>query len=383
MPVGDTALERLPAPDRELRPVEEVALCLSGGGYRAMVFHLGALRRLNELAYLPRLHRVSSVSGGSLTAAVLGLNWGQLEFVDGVAHNFDEVVTSQVVELARTTIDRGAFSVGALLPGRSAGEELAQRLIDDFFGDATVQDLPGLGEGPLFVICATSLQTGKLFRFSRPYQGDYTVGLWREPVTPVALAVAASAGFPPVFSPLAISPSGTFDKSTAGVNGVYPYTSRHELADGGVYDNLGLETAWQSYRTILVSDGGGALAADADPTDDKIRHSIRAAKIADQQVRDLRKRQVIDGYTRNDDRKRLGTYWSIRSSIEDYGLSDPLSFTPKTGMAPAGVRTRLKELDDRAIDDISEFGYVICDTAMRRWVERTAPSPDQPYSVTE
>ena len=45
-----------------------VALCLSGGGYRAMLFHLGAIWRLNELGRLPTLDRVSSVSGGSITA---------------------------------------------------------------------------------------------------------------------------------------------------------------------------------------------------------------------------------------------------------------------------------------------------------------------------
>lgn len=49
-----------------------MALCLSGGGPRAMVFHVGALWRLNEAGLLPRLDRVSSVSGGSITA---GTNW--------------------------------------------------------------------------------------------------------------------------------------------------------------------------------------------------------------------------------------------------------------------------------------------------------------------
>jgi NTE family protein len=43
--------------DRE-GPHPGIALCLSGGGYRAMLFHLGALRRLNEPAYLPKLNRV-------------------------------------------------------------------------------------------------------------------------------------------------------------------------------------------------------------------------------------------------------------------------------------------------------------------------------------
>lgn len=40
------------------------ALCLSGGGYRAMLFHIGVLWRLNEIGWLPKLDRISSVSGG-------------------------------------------------------------------------------------------------------------------------------------------------------------------------------------------------------------------------------------------------------------------------------------------------------------------------------
>jgi NTE family protein len=54
--------------DDPRHPEEGIALCLSGGGYRAMLFHLGALWRLNELGYLPTLARISSVSGGSITA---------------------------------------------------------------------------------------------------------------------------------------------------------------------------------------------------------------------------------------------------------------------------------------------------------------------------
>lgn len=62
-----------------------IALCLSGGGYRAMLFHVGVLWRLNELGYLPKLDRISSVSGGSITSGVLGLSWSYLDFdVKGV-----------------------------------------------------------------------------------------------------------------------------------------------------------------------------------------------------------------------------------------------------------------------------------------------------------
>jgi len=50
---------------------DEVGLCLSGGGYGAMLFHVGVLWRLNEMGWLPRLTRISSVSRDSITAGVI------------------------------------------------------------------------------------------------------------------------------------------------------------------------------------------------------------------------------------------------------------------------------------------------------------------------
>src|SRR5689334_22065988 len=95
--------------DDSQTPAEGMALCLSGGGYRAMLFHLGALWRLNEIGYLPKLDRISSVSGGSITAGVLGLKWGRLAFgAGGVSSAFDAEVVQPLRELASTTIDEGA-----------------------------------------------------------------------------------------------------------------------------------------------------------------------------------------------------------------------------------------------------------------------------------
>ena len=51
-------------PDKTATPPKKgVALCLSGGGYRAMLFHVGSIWRLNEAGLLPRIKRISRVSG--------------------------------------------------------------------------------------------------------------------------------------------------------------------------------------------------------------------------------------------------------------------------------------------------------------------------------
>src|SRR3954466_1762547 len=99
------------SPEDDLRsPSEGTALCLSGGGYRAMLFHVGALWRLNELGFLPKLERVSSVSGGSIAAATLGRRWGRLEFdEDGTARAFSAEVVAPLRRLASTTIDRSSI----------------------------------------------------------------------------------------------------------------------------------------------------------------------------------------------------------------------------------------------------------------------------------
>src|SRR5205085_4179156 len=107
-PIQDPVSPVRPIPtDDGSPPLSGIALCLSGGGYRAMLFHVGALWRLNELAFLPKLTRVSSVSGGSITAGVLALRWRQLAFVNDVATRFVQEVVTPIRTMADETIDVG------------------------------------------------------------------------------------------------------------------------------------------------------------------------------------------------------------------------------------------------------------------------------------
>ena len=73
---AEIPVQTAPADPGEMNPEPGMALCLSGGGYRAKMFHVGALWRLYEAGLLRGMKRISSVSGGSITAGLLGLKLG-------------------------------------------------------------------------------------------------------------------------------------------------------------------------------------------------------------------------------------------------------------------------------------------------------------------
>jgi NTE family protein len=78
-------------PDSLKAREDKMGLCLSGGGYRATLFHLGSLRRLNEAGVLSRMDTISSVSGGSITNGVLAKVWPTLTLdSNGAFTDFEE-----------------------------------------------------------------------------------------------------------------------------------------------------------------------------------------------------------------------------------------------------------------------------------------------------
>jgi NTE family protein len=363
-------VELIDTGSRSLQPQPGMALCLSGGGYRAMLFHVGALWRLNEAGLLPKIARISSVSGGSITAGVLGLKWSTLAFnALKVAQQFDAEVVAPIRRLASKTIDATAILSGALLPG-SIGDQVSEAYRKYLFADASLQDLP---DQPRFVINATNVQSGALWRFMKPYMRDYRVGEVQQPTVSLATAVAASSAFPPALSPVTLELQNSDFVPHSGQDlQREPFTTEVMLTDGGVYDNLGLETAWKRYTTILVSDGGGKMEAEAEPKHDWARHSYRILNLIDNQVRSLRKRQVIESFKSH---QREGAYWGIRTNIEDYQLADALDCPFARTMALAQIPTRLKRLEPELQERLINWGYAVCDAALRKHVDPTLARP--------
>lgn len=378
-PIDELVLSKSGNRSEKHEPEPGIALCLSGGGYRAMLFHAGALWRLNSVGYLPRLNRVSSVSGGSITAGVLALAWGSMQFdTDGVAPDFEAKVVAPLRALAGRTIDKSSVLRGLLTPRQTVGERVRRAYREHLFHDATLQDLPPDVSGPRFVFNATNLQSTNLWRFSRPYAWDYRVGKIRDPTIPLAAVVAASSAFPPFLSPVTLElESSDFEAESGTGLGKPPFTTQPVLSDGGVYDNLGLETAWKRYQTVLVSDGGGKTEPQAKVARDWARQSYRVMTVIDNQVRSLRKRALISSYKEG---HRKGAYWGIRTNIANYGLDSALECPYDETDKLARTATRLATLSQQRQQRLINWGFAACDAALRTHVEiALAPPEGFPY----
>lgn len=364
-----------------------IGLCLSGGGYRAMLFHLGVLRRLAELGYFgtaPRegkhgllgsLQRVSSVSGGSIIAGVLGLAWDDLKVDEpGLPERFLQAVDEKVQSFAgQTAISylSGLWAATVSTMNKHVVKVYRERL----YQDATLQDLP---DHPRFVINATNLQSGALWRFSKPYARDWKVGEIKQPRDLMAMVVGASSAFPPFLSPAEFEYDESLYTPDTGKGLQHPpFTTRPTLSDGGVYDNLGMETVYKKYRTVIVSDAGGAFAPQEKIPWGWARQSYRVLNTIDNQVRSLRKRELLDMLI---SRERLGAFWSIRGEISHYKapgtLPCPLERTRK--LADIGTDLAAKDVTTRR--RLINWGYAMCDAGIRSYVEDDLPPPrDFPY----
>ncbi len=350
-----------------LRP--GIALALSGGGFRATLFHIGALIRLNELGYLAKLDRISAVSGGSITAGMLACRWKALEVGGFAADDLDGLVTQPLRDFCTQNIDTRAIAEGTISPWSTINDVLASAY-DELFERARLADLP---DQPRTVFNTTNLQTGRDLRISKAYLADYRIGRIDTPELSVATAVAASSAFPPVLSPciIEVDPAKWVKVEGADLFNDPRYKHTLTLSDGGVYDNIGLEPV-DSFSTLLVSDAGAPFGMQDKAKTDAVGQLSRALDIATDQARGLRARYMMD---LAEARQQKVAYWSIDTPYGKYPAANKLLCSAaKTGHLK-DIRTRLNRFDKAEQESLINWGYALCDAAMRSYVANSAIGP--------
>jgi predicted acylesterase/phospholipase RssA len=227
--------------------MKKLGLALSGGGFRGSLYHLGLLRFLRDAGLLSQVTHITSVSGGSIIAAHVVLNWNRYT---GSAEEFDAAAAEFLSFVRLDVRNRIVRRVPLVLPlywarkilGRSNRKLTRTGLLEGhyrryLYGDTSLFELP---VAPQLHILATNLNQGCLCSFSREgllrgyAQQDRALHIDRTPagLATVATAVAASSAFPGFFPPLELT--GPDVGAGAGEFGRQAYT------DGAVFDNLGV-----------------------------------------------------------------------------------------------------------------------------------------------
>jgi NTE family protein len=344
-----------------------IGICFSGGGFRASFYALGVLRYLAEARLLADVVAVSAVSGGSIAAAafadradaVAAGGWSADAFLREVDGPFRGVVTGE--SLRNAWLMRAA---AARLRGRRVGrglvlgELLAERLY-------LTGDVCALPAGPQVILTTTDLATGRAFRISRDFIGSFDFG-YVQPAPPgitVGFAAAASAAVPAFFSPASLP--------TAGL-GLRDAPAVLSLADGGVYDNLGLEwfQGWSSGRPdsaasadfLIVVNAGGLLTRGTRPYGG-VRGLWRAKDVQYSQTTRLRVRWYVDELLGG---RQHGIYLAVELDPHEYRLPDRTPINPSLydGALPstlitllAKLRTDLDRFAPEEADLLSYHGY--------------------------
>jgi len=319
----------------------KVGLALSGGGFRASLFHIGVLARLAELDMLRHVEVLSCVSGGSIIGALYYLNVRKLlegrpdneitrqdyirlvddmeqAFTAGIQNNPRMEVFSKLLLLGQRTEEMGKL-LDETLYGPAAGLKPGERpeLRDLRIhppADKEEATLPKADRTPfvpkydnwrrahkvpILIINATALNTGHNWQFTATFMGESPNQIVPEVDgnerlrrmyfdekmpeqhrgLPLGLAVAASAAVPGLFRPVKLS-------------GLYPHRDL-ELVDGGVHDNQGIGGLLeQDCRVILVSDASGQLVAEPHPSRLETSVLVRSNNTLMSRVRELEYREL-------------------------------------------------------------------------------------------
>jgi predicted acylesterase/phospholipase RssA len=361
----------------------KIGLGLSGGGFRASIFHLGVIRRLEELGIMKDVDVVSTVSGGSIIGAYYLCEMEKRLREVPVARQHDPATRVEIFELVATDFLRGVdenlrtraliftpfyhpvlFLKTLFLRAfrASARAELMQTEYDRWFYDGnTLDHLPAVTTeqidkerdcsvlfGPKLILNTTSLLTGKPVTFSRQtVSGMLELSKVNRNVLPLARVVGASAGVPVLFPPTSIA--GDL------------------LVDGGVADNQGVCSLIEGDDAcdfLIVSDASGQLEQSDTMGTGEVSVYSRTNSILMHQVRDKVIRLLLAGL-----RDRGFAFIHLFLNLKDRAeVTSRVSseFIP----AIARLRTDLDQFSYIEREALMYHGYTLIDAQLQKHNQR-------------
>lgn len=286
------------------KPFGDIALCLSGGGYRAATYALGTLSMLDELDLLDDVKLLSTVSGGTFTGLTYATWQSEGKKFDEFYNDFSHylkttnAIDKALDELYTTPSPSGSTDLSLI---RSAAKSYSDCLL----GKRTFKQLMAIAaDGGRFrelIFNATEFREGNSFRFRA--SSDKTVFIGNKNfAVPAAVAqeiyladiVAASSCFPGAFEPIRFPDDFYWQSPLATIRGELikdvenPVTHNLyqngfnvggnciplPLMDGGVYDNQGISSAVMADRN---DEFGLFLITDTSPREDDILNMPEAS----------------------------------------------------------------------------------------------------------
>ena len=321
---------------------KRIGLALSGGGFRAACFHLGVMKKFDDIGLLDKIDLLSCVSGGSIAGGVLALHWGTGTALD----KLEEYLSTRSIAVSSV--------IGGILdPFAGRLDKLARSYDKHLFSGKTLSALAG---GPRIYFNATNLATGNMFFFvaggDKPEEmGEHELGVVDAPDFPISKAVAASSAFPPVFPPLRLEPD-SYSPAEA-----VDYVT---LTDGGIYDNMGVNPTLRSRNAldyVIISDGGKPFAIDDRPTQSGSIVLKEGLGIMMEQIRGLE-------FDRIEHRHKAGVgpkplWFSIDSTEGEVQTGD--------AAVASAIKTDLKRLSEFEIEVLTRHSGGLAESRIRRY----------------
>ncbi len=394
----------------------KIGLALSGGGFRASLYHVGVLARLAELDLLRHVEYLSCVSGGSIIGAHYYLEVRRLltskrddqitrdDYIDVVERVCRDLL-SGIQRNIRTRIAAEWLTNIKMIfaPDYSrtkrAGElyesEIYSR-VQDGEGNAPrwLNDLKIVPQGespsfrpkdnnwrraakvPILVLNATSLNTGHNWQFTASWMGEPPAGIdsqvdanYRlrrmyyeqapEPHRRIRLgyAVAASACVPGLFEPLPMA--NLYERPADSSGKVRPVV---RLVDGGVQDNQGTAALLeQGCSVLLVSDASGQMNQEDSPSNGILGVPLRSNSILQARVR-------VSQFEDLDSRRRGGALKGLMfvhlkkdldvQPVDWIDCQDPSSPSPRTALTSYGIQKGIQRRLAAIRTDLDSFSEV-------------------------